>query len=380
MERCRMVVAFAKRSGVARVLPHMAAFRKRGGRISVTVGVDVKGTSREALELLLASTDEVFVTHQPDSSCTFHPKVYLFDGPTGARSIVGSHNLTAGGLEVNYEAGVAFEFDFAVPTDQAVWTAEFEPAWNDLLPAAHANTLPLDGALLAKLVGAGLVLDERVVQAASRKARSTGSTGAKVPLPFAGISVIPPTALPASAIPKTPKSKASGTTAVPAAPATAASMGSILVIQVNPHQNSEVFLSKRALDQNPDFFGWPWAGTSTPKSGSNTGYPQRIPIPTTLIRAHDQNDVVVFEKSLQTLMVFYTKKAEVRVTIGQEALPHVPTYSVVVIRNTDAGLAGPEDFEWDVYPPGSPNHAKFLTACDQTLPGGGGTPRKMGWL
>ena len=175
MQSCRMVVAFAKRSGVSRLLPYIRAFRLRGGTIEVNVGVDVQGTSREALELLLSEVDEVYVTHQPGSTCTFHPKLYLFEGADAARAMVGSHNLTAGGLEVNYESGVEFEFSF--PADHELWKREFEPAWTGLQPAVHPNTAPLDQQLLKKLIDAEIVIDERFVRQKSRNAKGVGEMG-----------------------------------------------------------------------------------------------------------------------------------------------------------------------------------------------------------
>ncbi|GAB2578194.1 phospholipase D family protein [Dyella jejuensis] len=50
-------------------------------------------SEKHQLELYLSNTD-----------VTFHPKIYAFDGPKGKTVIIGSANLTYGGLEGNYEA------------------------------------------------------------------------------------------------------------------------------------------------------------------------------------------------------------------------------------------------------------------------------------
>ena len=48
-----IIVAFAKNSGVLRLKESLEAFRKSGGEIDVYVGIDLDGTSYEALVSLL---------------------------------------------------------------------------------------------------------------------------------------------------------------------------------------------------------------------------------------------------------------------------------------------------------------------------------------
>ena len=50
-----MAVAFAKSSGVSRIFDQLQEFVSNGGNIRVVVGVDHQGTSRQGLELLLAT-------------------------------------------------------------------------------------------------------------------------------------------------------------------------------------------------------------------------------------------------------------------------------------------------------------------------------------
>ena len=52
-----IIVAFAKNSGVLRIKDALARFRKRGGKVNVYVGVDLGGTSYEALTVLLLHSD-----------------------------------------------------------------------------------------------------------------------------------------------------------------------------------------------------------------------------------------------------------------------------------------------------------------------------------
>ena len=100
-----IIVAFAKNSGVLRIKGALEKFRKRGGTVNVYVGVDLGGTSYEALTALLLHTDKLYVVHAEQGQ-TFHSKIYQFVGKEKGLVAVGSHNLTAGGLWTNFENSV----------------------------------------------------------------------------------------------------------------------------------------------------------------------------------------------------------------------------------------------------------------------------------
>jgi len=100
-----IVVAFAKNSGVLRIKDALERFRKRGGKVNAYVGVDLGGTSYEALTTLLLHTDSLNVVHS-EKDQTFHAKIYQFVGKDKGLVVVGSHNLTGGGLWTNFESSV----------------------------------------------------------------------------------------------------------------------------------------------------------------------------------------------------------------------------------------------------------------------------------
>jgi HKD family nuclease len=100
-----IVVAFAKTSGVLRIKDALERFRERGGKVNVYVGVDLGGTSYEALTALLLNTDSLNVVHS-EKSQTFHAKIYQFVGKSKGLVVVGSHNLTGGGLWTNFESSL----------------------------------------------------------------------------------------------------------------------------------------------------------------------------------------------------------------------------------------------------------------------------------
>lgn len=100
-----IVVAFAKTSGVLRIKDSLSKFREQGGKVNVCVGVDLGGTSYEAIKALLLNTDSLTVVHS-ETGQTFHPKIYQFLGEKDGFMAVGSHNLTGGGLWTNFESSI----------------------------------------------------------------------------------------------------------------------------------------------------------------------------------------------------------------------------------------------------------------------------------
>ena len=104
-----IVVAWARRSGVGLLY---SALGESLCNVDVVVGMANRGTSAEALALLRSLSRRVFVYHKHHLQ-TFHPKVYLFDDgqspPSDAILLVGSSNLTGGGLYQNIEGNLALE-------------------------------------------------------------------------------------------------------------------------------------------------------------------------------------------------------------------------------------------------------------------------------
>lgn len=105
-----IIVAFAKKSGTARLCEHLIRFRHHGGTVNVYVGIDEFGTSYDALCELYNAVDSLYIVHT-ESSQTFHSKIYDFFNDDKALVIVGSNNLTGGGLWTNVESAVVIEED-----------------------------------------------------------------------------------------------------------------------------------------------------------------------------------------------------------------------------------------------------------------------------
>ncbi|WP_420168303.1 phospholipase D-like domain-containing protein [Streptomyces violaceoruber] len=145
----KIAVAWAKRSGLGRVWDALEEFRSQGGRVLLILGVSEGGATREGLELALQVADEGYVFHDPRR--TFHPKVY-FACSSGQRSLlVGSSNLTAGGLSWNYEASTWVDWDAGEGED----VTDKVSAWFDGLIAKTESCSLLTAELIANLEKSG---------------------------------------------------------------------------------------------------------------------------------------------------------------------------------------------------------------------------------
>lgn len=96
--------AFAKNSGVLRLKDSIEKFKSKGGYIKAFVGIDLDGTSYEALLNLFSLCNELYVIHSENFSTTYHSKIYLLENLTSAWCAIGSNNLTGGGLWTNFES------------------------------------------------------------------------------------------------------------------------------------------------------------------------------------------------------------------------------------------------------------------------------------
>jgi HKD family nuclease len=115
-------VAWAKRSGLRVIENDLRAFRVGTRSLRLLVGVDLHGGTVEGLQLALALFTEVRVYHDANTNPrrTFHPKLYVVEAPQRARAIIGSGNLTAGGLRTNYELAFRLDLDLSTPAERTV--------------------------------------------------------------------------------------------------------------------------------------------------------------------------------------------------------------------------------------------------------------------
>lgn len=154
----RCLVAFASEQGLKQVEDCIFDFLQRGGSIYFIVGVDLGGTSREALERLLSwkrafpKRVDARVFSTADNTTIFHPKVYWFDSTERRVVVVGSANATGGGFFRNFEVSLEVELEAAVDSDafedlDFLWMTYSSP----LPPLSESNLLEVDPSLVARL-------------------------------------------------------------------------------------------------------------------------------------------------------------------------------------------------------------------------------------
>ena len=73
------LVAFASHAGITRLTGHINKSKRHISNFNVIVGIDHKGTSREALQALLKLEIGTKIFHTTQN-ITFHPKIYIFEG------------------------------------------------------------------------------------------------------------------------------------------------------------------------------------------------------------------------------------------------------------------------------------------------------------
>lgn len=153
-------VAFVKYSGVRQIEEALAQFSERAA-VRIAVGVDCQGSSVEGLTALLAAAGNngrVWVFHNENES-TFHPKIYMFHQARLADVVIGSGNMTAGGLFSNYEASLALRLGLDNPPDFDLFgqLKQTMQRWTD--PAAGtARRLNIE--LLRRLAANGYIVTE----------------------------------------------------------------------------------------------------------------------------------------------------------------------------------------------------------------------------
>lgn len=152
------VSAFASSAGVNGVVSNLNKEKEHIKEITIIVGIDQKGTSKEALESLLNSGIESFVFYQKENPI-FHPKVYFMEGNNKTDILIGSSNLTTQGLFVNSEASVHIKLDNGDQSDNKV-IDDFKLKFGSLLKKDDPNMQPLTEKLIELLVEEGIVPDE----------------------------------------------------------------------------------------------------------------------------------------------------------------------------------------------------------------------------
>lgn len=107
----QIAVAFLKRSGIKTIEDSLMTSLENGGMFELIVGLDFKTTDPLAMKFFVDLSKQYKDVHffcygdkgDNKNDIVFHPKIYMFRNHKETVSIIGSTNLTAGGLMSNFE-------------------------------------------------------------------------------------------------------------------------------------------------------------------------------------------------------------------------------------------------------------------------------------
>lgn len=180
----RAAIAFVKASGTNFIASDLQAFARRA-EVRISAGIDHGGTTAEGLAALLGAVGDNAVWVFKGGNGTFHPKLYMFKRGSAAEVIVGSGNLTKGGLYTNYEASVRLVLDLTKHED-ATLLKEVETAFDRWSTPKHGVCIPLNEPLLELLVASGDLPSEAMVRASRARATDENASKATAQSPFTG--------------------------------------------------------------------------------------------------------------------------------------------------------------------------------------------------
>lgn len=152
------ISAFASEAGIFGLSGYIESAKKFYKNLSLIVGIDLEGTSKEALEEILKLNIDSYIFYQNEAPI-FHPKIYLFEGDKEIKLIVGSSNLTSSGLFRNVESSLLLEFDINDPEGTALLKT-LKDYYNALFDFSDPNLFKISQAVIDDFTAKKIVPDE----------------------------------------------------------------------------------------------------------------------------------------------------------------------------------------------------------------------------
>ena len=158
-ERIVISVGFINENGLAAL---EAALSPIADRTTVVAGIRNGITSAQGLRKSLAIGCTTYVVDTGSRDVLFHPKVYVSRNAGEARLIVGSANLTVGGLNSNIEASLYMEMELT-ETENASLIADLEAKIDGMIAEYPEHIFQImDDAMVESLLDSGRVVDESI--------------------------------------------------------------------------------------------------------------------------------------------------------------------------------------------------------------------------
>lgn len=152
-------VAFASFAGVEGLSETIKKSKDHIKEFNIFIGIDQRGTSKEALEALL-NLDINTKIYYTVSHIIFHPKIYIFEGEKICRIIVGSANLTQPGLFQNIEGSLMIDCDNPPEFKEICLKNQILKYFKMFFNTTNNNIKSLDSELLKYLINIELVPED----------------------------------------------------------------------------------------------------------------------------------------------------------------------------------------------------------------------------
>lgn len=157
IQRVIVSVAFVNLAGVELLEEKLAA---QLDKTLAFIGIRNDITTMQGAQRLLDLGVTLYTVDTGTRRVIYHPKIYLVRGALQAKLIIGSANLTQGGLNNNIEAGIVIECDLTSKSDQDL-VESIEASFGTALAEHPDNIVQItDSAQLVAQHKIGLLLDE----------------------------------------------------------------------------------------------------------------------------------------------------------------------------------------------------------------------------
>ncbi|MCY3779411.1 MAG: hypothetical protein OXG78_03795 [Chloroflexi bacterium] len=134
------------------------------GITTVLAGIRNGITSAQGLRTMLELGCTTYAVDTGSRRLVFHPKIYMSRNPNQARLLVGSANLTVGGLTSNIEASILLNLELRKPDDIA-FVERLENQIDGMIAEFSENVIHIsDYAAIKDLLASGRVIDESTDQ------------------------------------------------------------------------------------------------------------------------------------------------------------------------------------------------------------------------
>ncbi len=179
--------AFAKSSGVQLLNDRLQAVSYM---TKVFVGIRNGITSKQALEALYRLDIETYCVDTGSSNCVFHPKVWVSRNQHTAKAIIGSANMTSGGLQRNIETSVGISLN--MNNDDDVHLVESISSVFTAMPTQYPDHLTkVDSQdVINELLRQQLIEDESIHIQKHRSPLANGTMLPKMPFPGAQLGTL----------------------------------------------------------------------------------------------------------------------------------------------------------------------------------------------